>query len=94
MTVWYPLEKRVVNLADINNRLKVNHVELVEVPLDDTFPTMADLHQDTIDDITTNLPNLKSRLSSAGTARKPEVAMVLCDDAPNWPYIYQALFMG
>lgn len=61
--------------------------------IDDAFPAEADLHQDTIDTITSTLPNLKSRLSS-GTVRKPEVAMVLSDDAPNWPYIYQALFMG
>jgi hypothetical protein len=93
LTVWYPLADRVVDLQDINNRFKVNSFELTEVIIDDAFPEGADLHQDTIDTITENLPTLKSRLSSE-TARRPDVAMVLSDDAPNWPYIYQALFMG
>jgi len=94
MTVWYPLEEKISNLEDVNSRLKVNHMELVSVTLDDTFPASVDLHQDTIDTINSTLPNLKSRLSSSGTVRKPDVAMILCDDAVNWPYIYQALFMG
>jgi len=88
MTVWYPLASRVVNLEDINNRLQANRAELVEVVLDDTFPAVADIHQDTIDSITSSLPNLKSRLELGGAARKADIIMVLCDDAPSWSYIY------
>lgn len=89
MTVWYPLDKKVDNLKEVNGRLNVNHLELVEVPLDDAHPDLPeDIHEITTDIINSTLPLLKSRLESRGTARKPDVAMVLCDDAVNWPYIY------
>lgn len=87
MTVWYPLANRVVELQDLNARFKVNQFEITETIIDDAFPSEADLHQDTIDTITSTLPSLQSRLSST-EVRRPDVAMVLSDDAPNWPYIY------
>jgi len=89
LTVWYPINEKVDNLSDLNDRFRGCQFELVEVPLDDAHPTLPeDIYQDTIDTINQTLPKLKSRLESHGTARSPDVAMVLCDDAVNWPYVY------
>jgi len=65
------------------------------VLLDDAHPELpSELQKDTVDTITMTLPKLKSRHDQSTSPRRPEVAMVLCDDSPNWGYIYQALFMG
>jgi hypothetical protein len=95
MNVWYPLEKRVDDLEELNNRLSVNGFKFEEVLIDDAHPELpSEIYQDSADTITATLPNLKSRLERSGVPRSPDIAMVICEDADNWEYIYQSLFMG
>lgn len=94
MTAWYPLVEKVDNLKEANNRFRCKDFELVEVVLQESLPDFEDLlHQDTIDTIVSTYPKLKSRLTQA-VERKPDVAMVICEDHKDWRWIYQALFIG
>lgn len=59
MNVWYPLDHKIDNLEEANNRFKINEFEFVEVILDDAHAALpVDLHQDTIDTINSTLPKL------------------------------------
>jgi len=89
MNVWFPLDQKVHNINDVNNRLAGHDTEVVELTITgNTIPSEVSLHQDTIDLITSTIGKLQSRLDPSVPIRKPEYAIVTLDDAPDWPLIY------
>jgi hypothetical protein len=75
--------------------LRDYNFEIIDVPIkaNNLFKEEG-LDPETIDCIKSSLGTLRKRLDPNAPPRIPEFAMVLEDDAHDWQYIYEALFMG
>ena len=63
MSVWYPLDVKIENLEEVNNRCKGNDFAIVEVVINDSkLPLPSNLEKETVHTITQSFDRLKSRL--------------------------------
>lgn len=86
-TIYYPLDKKIEDIEEVNNRLRVSHCQLVEVAVEDQgLPQGIEL--DAAKTIIETIEKLKSRLDISRAPRSPKYAVVTLDDAEDWIYTY------
>ena len=93
--VWYPLDSFIEDLDAANEVLQKYGFELYRI----SIKSNNEFNREGIPDETLNiiegaLPILRKRLNPNSPPRIPEYGIVLEDDAHDWQFIYEALFMG
>lgn len=93
--IWYPMDGFIEDISAVNETLEEHEFQLVGVPIKSNGQFKEDLiEEDTIEAIKESYGVLRKRLDPHSPPRIPEFAIILEDDAHDWHYIYEALFMG
>jgi hypothetical protein len=85
----------VEDIDAVNEVLKDYDYELCDITIkaNNTFKE-DNIDKETLECIKSSLPILRYRLDPNAPPRPPEFGIILDDDAHDWQYIYEALFMG